>query len=212
MIAVVKLRILPPMDIVMDAVQDACEEVLDTGSRAELEQVQQEIITIQEAVLVLHKDQQQGMLSNEDYDLKVAVYSQQMDTLQERQRELIANSTNLNMTISQYIRSSINHSLPAETNYRQYIAPVMCRLQIRLAELGLHLDGSHVHVHIVMNTTSFMDGHQYHGGLSGFMKVCGMLKKKYPQYRVNLCQTRPYTPEEPFTDADREEHEVLKTL
>ena len=29
MIAVVKLRILPPMDIVMDAVQDACEEVLD---------------------------------------------------------------------------------------------------------------------------------------------------------------------------------------
>jgi hypothetical protein len=78
------------MDIVMDAVQDACEEVLDTGSRAELEQVQQEIITIQEAVLVLHKDQQQGMLSNEDYDLKVAVYSQQMDTLQERQRELKA--------------------------------------------------------------------------------------------------------------------------
>lgn len=74
----------------MDAVQDACEEVLDTGSRAELEQVQQEIITIQEAVLVLHKDQQQGMLSNEDYDLKVAVYSQQMDTLQERQRELKA--------------------------------------------------------------------------------------------------------------------------
>ena len=90
MIAVVKLRILPPMDIVMDAVQDACEEVLDTGSRAELEQVQQEIITIQEAVLVLHKDQQQGMLSNEDYDLKVAVYSQQMDTLQEQQRELKA--------------------------------------------------------------------------------------------------------------------------
>ena len=74
----------------MDAVQDACEEVLDTGSRAELEQVQQEIITIQEAVLVLHKGQQQGMLSNKDYDLKVAVYSQQMDTLQERQRELKA--------------------------------------------------------------------------------------------------------------------------
>ena len=39
---------------------------------------------------MLHKGQQQGMLSNEDYDLKVAVYSQQMDTLQERQRELKA--------------------------------------------------------------------------------------------------------------------------
>lgn len=77
---------------------------------------------------------------------------------------------------------------------------------------GLHLDGSHVHVHIVMNTTSFIDGHQYSDGLSGFMKVCGMLKKKYPQYRVKLCQTRPYTPKEPFTDADREEYGVLKEL
>ena len=77
---------------------------------------------------------------------------------------------------------------------------------------GLHLDGSHVHVHIVMNTTSFIDGHQYSDGLSGFMKVCGMLKKKYPQYRVKLCQTKPYTPKEPFTDADREEYVVLKEL
>lgn len=50
---------------------------------------------------------------------------------------LESNSNNLNMTISQYIRSSINHSLPAETNYRQHIAPIMCRIQIRLAELGL---------------------------------------------------------------------------
>ena len=47
-------------------------------------------ITIQEAVLALHKDQQQGMISNEDYDQKVAAYSQQMDALQERQRELKA--------------------------------------------------------------------------------------------------------------------------
>ena len=77
---------------------------------------------------------------------------------------------------------------------------------------GLHLDGSHVHVHIVMNTTSFMDGHQYSDGLSGFMKVCGMLKKKYPQYPVKLCQTRPYTVQEPFTAADREEYEMLKSL
>lgn len=51
-----------------------------------------------------------------------------------------SNSINLNMTISQYIRYSISHSLPAETNYRQYIAPVMCRIQIRLAELGLEDD------------------------------------------------------------------------
>ena len=77
---------------------------------------------------------------------------------------------------------------------------------------GLHLDGSHVHVHIVMNTTNFITGYQYSDGLSGFMKVCGMLKKKYPQYRVSLCQTRPYAPKEPYTDNDREEYEVLKAL
>lgn len=52
--------------------------------------MQQEIITIQEAVLALHKDQQKGMISNEDYDLQVVPYSQQMDTLQERRRELKA--------------------------------------------------------------------------------------------------------------------------
>lgn len=31
---------------------------------------------------------------------------------------------------------------------------------------GVHLDGSHVHIHFVMNTTSFVDGHQYSDGLS----------------------------------------------
>ena len=51
-----------------------------------------------------------------------------------------SNSNNLNMTTSQYIRSMINNALPSETNYRQCIAPIMCRVQIRLAELGLEDD------------------------------------------------------------------------
>ncbi len=73
--------------------------------------------------IMKHKDKTISLrLSNEEYSI------------------LESNSTNLNMTISQYIRSSINHSLPAETNYRQYIAPVMCKIQIRLAELGLEDD------------------------------------------------------------------------
>ncbi|MBR6527173.1 MAG: hypothetical protein IKT45_04440 [Lachnospiraceae bacterium] len=39
----------------------------------------------------LHQqDQQQGMISNEDYEQQVAAYSQRMDELQERQRELKA--------------------------------------------------------------------------------------------------------------------------
>ena len=50
------------------------------------------------------------------------------------------NSSNLNMSISQYIRSMINNALPTQINYRQYIAPIMCKTQIRLAELGLEDD------------------------------------------------------------------------
>lgn len=50
---------------------------------------------------------------------------------------LESNSNNLNMNTSQYLRSMINNALPVEINYRQYIAPIMCRIQIRLSELGL---------------------------------------------------------------------------
>lgn len=77
---------------------------------------------------------------------------------------------------------------------------------------GLHMDGSHIHIHIVMNTTSFMNGHQYSDGLSGFMKVCGMLKKMYPQFPVYLCQTRKYSADRPFEDADRYDYQVLNSV
>ena len=78
------------MDDVLDIVEESCAEVLDAGNHAELNQVQQDIITIQEAVLALHKAQQQGAVNELDYELKIASYSQQMDELQERQRELKA--------------------------------------------------------------------------------------------------------------------------
>lgn len=50
---------------------------------------------------------------------------------------LESNSNNLNMSVSKYIRSMINDALPTEVNYRQDIAPIMCKIQIRLSELGL---------------------------------------------------------------------------
>lgn len=71
-------------------VEESCAEVLDAGNRAELDQVQLDIITIQEAVLALHKAQKQGAVSEMDYEIKIASYSQQMDELQKRQRELKA--------------------------------------------------------------------------------------------------------------------------
>ena len=78
------------MDDVLDVVEENCAEVLEVDNHAELDRVQQDIITIQEAVLALHKAQQQGMVNETDYEIKIASYSQQMDELQERHRELKA--------------------------------------------------------------------------------------------------------------------------
>lgn len=50
---------------------------------------------------------------------------------------LESNSNKLNMSNSNYLRSLISNALPAEVNYRQNIAPIMCKIQIRLTELGL---------------------------------------------------------------------------
>lgn len=50
---------------------------------------------------------------------------------------LESNSNKLNMSNSNYLRSLINNALPAEVDYRQNIAPIMSKIQIRLAELGM---------------------------------------------------------------------------
>lgn len=50
---------------------------------------------------------------------------------------LESNSNKLNMSNSNYLRSLINNALPVEVDYRQTIAPIMCKIQIRLTELGL---------------------------------------------------------------------------
>lgn len=47
------------------------------------------------------------------------------------------NSNNLHMTNSEYIRSLITDAIPVTENHNQEIASIMCRIQIRLAELGL---------------------------------------------------------------------------
>ena len=41
------------------------------------------------------------------------------------------------MTNSEYIRSLITNAVPVTENHNQEIASIMCKIQIRLAELGL---------------------------------------------------------------------------
>ncbi len=73
---------------IIDVIQESCGIVMAQDSHQELDAVQQEIIEIQEVVLALHKAKQQGAITDTDYDLKVLTYSQRMEKLQERQKEL----------------------------------------------------------------------------------------------------------------------------
>lgn len=69
-------------------------------------------------------------MKNKDKTISLRISNKEYSILE-------SNSSNLNMTMSNYLRSMINNALPAEVNYRQSIAPIMCKIQIRLAELGL---------------------------------------------------------------------------
>lgn len=71
---------------------------------------------------------------------------------------------------------------------------------------GVHYDGSHVHLHIVMNTTSFIDGHQYCDGIKMFNLLCGLIKRLYPQFEVNLYRTRGYSKDNPYSITDRDNY------
>ena len=74
---------------------------------------------------------------------------------------------------------------------------------------GIHHDGSHEHLHIVMNTTSFLDGHQYSDGLSMFNRLCEKLRQMYPRFEVHLGYTRWYYQDDPYCNADRGQFKML---
>ncbi len=51
---------------------------------------------------------------------------------------------------------------------------------------GIHLDTQHVHMHCVMNTVSFRDGHKFCDGLKAFYGLCCFLNKEYPNLHTYL--------------------------
>ncbi len=58
--------------------------------------------------------------------------------LDDKQRDIIfSNSSKLHMTSSEYIRSLLSDVTSVEDNHSQEIASILCKLQIRLCELGL---------------------------------------------------------------------------
>ena len=75
---------------------------------------------------------------------------------------------------------------------------------------GIHLDSNHVHLHFVMNTTSFMDGHKYSDGLSKFNGLCRYLRERFPRFEVHLFQTGHYSADDPYTSEKKGVYQTLE--
>lgn len=54
------------------------------------------------------------------------------------------------------------------------------------AAYALHCDTCHFHLHIVLNTVSYEDGHRYADGLAGFWKLQHALQQVFPKSDVGL--------------------------
>lgn len=57
----------------------------------------------------------------------------------------------------------------------------------------IHEDTQNVHLHFVMNTTSFVDGHQYSGGKYHFYGIEPILKTYLPNAKCKLFPTPDYS-------------------
>lgn len=56
---------------------------------------------------------------------------------------------------------------------------------------AIHTDTAHVHLHVVMNTVSFIDGRKYSDGNVGFLKLRSKLQEKFPTSDVGLYWSDP---------------------
>lgn len=84
----------------MEAVKESARLVMEPENKAALEQVAQEIIGIQTAVLELHKAKQQRSVTAADYTAQISEYSQQMRPLIEKdiaETEKILTTSNLSV-------------------------------------------------------------------------------------------------------------------
>ena len=75
---------------VVDAVKEGAGMTLEPENKAALEQVDEDIIKVQEAVLALHKAKQRMEIGAQDYAAKVKEYSEQMKALEAKRDELQA--------------------------------------------------------------------------------------------------------------------------
>lgn len=61
------------------------------------------------------------------------------------------------------------------------------------AAYALHCDTCHFHLHIVLNTISYEDGHRYADGLAGFWKLKCVLQQIFQKSDVGMYRSYPYS-------------------
>ena len=79
-----------------DAIQtvlDAGQQVLGGDTTAEVKQIEDQIVRLQEEALTLHRARQEDGVPDDEYETKVALYSQRMADLQAQQKQLKADTT-----------------------------------------------------------------------------------------------------------------------
>lgn len=74
----------------------------------------------------------------------------------------------------------------------------------------IHTDTDHIHLHCVMNTTSFIDGHQYNGGRHYFFGIEPILKHYLPKAKVEFYTTEKYSRMNPYTAIKQGIYEPLR--
>lgn len=67
---------------------------------------------------------------------------------------------------------------------------------------ALHSDTDHFHLHLVMNTVSYEDGHRYADGRAGFWKLQNELQMIFPKSDVGLYTSYPLSSVNKYLDAD----------
>ena len=63
---------------------------------------------------------------------------------------------------------------------------------------NIHLDSEHVHLHFIMNTVSFLDGHKYSDGFVGFRKIRNFLLDHYPRFHSDIFLSDRYDELHPY--------------
>ena len=79
--------------------------------------------------------------------LSIRLTNNELDTIN-------INSRKLQMTNSEYLRSLIHNAVPAAVDYRQDIVPVICKIYVRLQELGLDEEDITKEVHALCQMLS----------------------------------------------------------